>query len=738
MTNLLDQNIMYLKGVGPNRAKTLGDELKVFTVGDLLYTFPFKYIDRSVIYRIRDLREDMPYVQIVGNITDLETEGEGRKRRLKAIFTDGTGFVEIVWFNAFRHIEANLRFDKKYLLFGKPSSFNGRISFSHPEMEEYPPKEMHGVENVTATSTNQASENSLSLSLFSGQAMGSAVSGDYNLASPWALQPHYHTTEKMKRFSFNSRQVSELVKNALKIVGDNVPETLPDYIIKTYNLQPLLQALRTLHFPHSSEELPAARRRLKFDELFYLQLDILRYTKNRKLNYAGFVFTRVGEMFYTFYEKYLPFPLTGAQKRVVKEIRRDMGLGRQMNRLLQGDVGSGKTMVALLSALIAIDNGYQVCLMAPTEILAEQHLETLRGFLQDMPVCVKLLTGNVKGKARKQILQEVADGVVQILVGTHALIEPKVVFQNLGLAIIDEQHRFGVKQRARLWEKNVRPPHILVMTATPIPRTLAMTVYGDLDVSVIDELPPGRKPVQTLHYTSYDIPNLFSGIRKQLAEGRQVYVVFPLIEKSEKTDLKDLENGYVNFCEAFPEYRVGKVHGRMKPDEKDAAMQAFMSCETQILVSTTVIEVGVNVPNATVMVIWNADRFGLSQLHQLRGRVGRGAERSYCILVTKQKLSETTARRIGIMIETTDGFRIAEEDLKLRGPGDLQGTEQSGLPFELKIADLVRDSEMMAVCREAAAKILKDDPYENLSQNQVIWRHLQKLKANRKDFSNIS
>ena len=443
-------------------------------------------------------------------------------------------------------------------------------------------------------------------------------------------------------------------------------------------------------------------------------------------------------MFHTFYEKYLPFPLTGAQKRVVKEIRRDLGVGRQMNRLLQGDVGSGKTMVALLSALIAIDNGFQVCLMAPTEILAEQHLETLKGFLQDMPVGVSLLTGNVKGAARKRVLADVANGDVHILVGTHALIEPKVVFHNLGLAIIDEQHRFGVKQRAKLWDKNVRPPHILVMTATPIPRTLAMTVYGDLDVSVIDELPPGRKPVQTLHYTSYDLPNLFEGMRRQLLEGRQVYVVFPLIEESEKSDLKDLENGYLQLCEAFPGYSVGKVHGRMKPAEKEAAMQAFMARETQILVSTTVIEVGVNVPNATVMVVWNADRFGLSQLHQLRGRVGRGADRSYCILVTSHKLSDTTRRRIGIMTETTDGFRIAEEDLRLRGPGDLQGTEQSGLPFELKVADLVRDSELMAVCREAAANVIEGDPYENLSQNQLIWRHLRLLTADRKDFSNIS
>ena len=707
MPDILSQDIKYLKGVGPNRAKLLGDELKVFTVRDLLYTFPYKYIDRTVVHHINELVDDMPHVQLLGEITDMAPEGEGRKHRLKAIFTDGTGFVELVWFNNVRRITNSLKYRQKYLIFGSPKSFNGRLSFAHPEIEEYNPE--------------KAKEE-----------------GGGALCSALALQPHYHTTDKMKRAFFTSRHIGDLVRNALTLVGTRLPETLPQSIIDEYHLAPLLPSITALHFPPSADALPEARRRLKFDELFFLQLDILRYSKNRRLNYAGFLFSRVGELFHTFYNQYLPFSLTEAQKRVVREIRRDMGTGRQMNRLLQGDVGSGKTMVALLSALIALDNGYQVCLMAPTEILAEQHLATLQEFLGDMPVRTALLTGNVKGKARRTVLAELQEGTIDILVGTHALIEPTVAFRNLGLAIIDEQHRFGVKQRSRLWEKNVRPPHILVMTATPIPRTLAMTVYGDLDVSVIDELPPGRKPVQTLHYTQADLPHLFSGIRQQLGEGRQVYVVFPLIDENEALDLQDLENGYEEFVRAFPQYRVGKVHGRMKPAEKDEAMQRFSSRETQILVSTTVIEVGVNVPNATVMVVWNADRFGLSQLHQLRGRVGRGADRSYCILFTSTKLSENTQRRLAIMTETTDGFRIAEEDMRLRGPGDLQGTVQSGLPFELHVADIVRDAEMMTVCREAARKVLEEDPYENLAHNRPIWQHIRTLKGRRTDFSNIS
>lgn len=695
---ILEQDIKYLKGVGPVRAKLLGDELKIFTVQDLLYMVPYKYIDRTVIHTISALQEDLPYVQLRGHLLGIETEGEGRRRRLKAIFTDGTGYVELVWFNGIKAVERSLRVDRTYLLLGKPTSFNGRFSIVHPELEP----------------------------------------ADASPAPAAAMRPHYRTTDKMKRSSLTSRALSELVRNAFTLLGGNIEETLPSYIIKEYNLSPLSSSLQTLHFPPSAEALPAARRRLKFEELFYLQLDILQYAKNRVRNYAGFMFSTVGKTFHTFYNERLPFPLTGAQKRVIKEIRRDMGRGCQMNRLLQGDVGSGKTMVALMSCLIAIDNGFQACIMAPTEILAEQHLATIRDFLGPMPVTVELLTGSVTGSRRTEVLQRTADGEIQILVGTHALIEDTVVFSNLGLAVIDEQHRFGVKQRARLWQKNTRPPHVLVMTATPIPRTLAMTVYGDLDVSVIDELPPGRKPVQTLHYTQNDFPKLYEGMRRELEQGRQAYVVYPLIEESEKSDLQDLENGYATMCSVFPEFRIGRIHGKMRPAEKEEAMRAFAERETQILVSTTVIEVGVNIPNATVMVIQNADRFGLAQLHQLRGRVGRGGDRSYCLLMTGGKLSENTRRRMQVMTETTDGFEIAEEDMRLRGPGDLEGTAQSGIPFELRIANVVRDADLMAIAREAARRILEQDPYEHLSQNAVVWNRLRTLKKRPVNFSAIS
>lgn len=695
---ILEQDIKYLKGVGPVRAKLLGDELKIFTVQDLLYMVPYKYIDRTVIHTISALQEDLPYVQLRGHLLGIETEGEGRRRRLKAIFTDGTGYVELVWFNGIKAVERSLRVDRTYLLLGKPTSFNGRFSIVHPELEP----------------------------------------ADASPAPAAAMRPHYRTTDKMKRSSLTSRALSELVRNAFTLLSGNIEETLPSYIIKEYNLSPLSSSLQTLHFPPSAEALPAARRRLKFEELFYLQLDILQYAKNRVRNYAGFMFSTVGKTFHTFYNERLPFPLTGAQKRVIKEIRRDMGRGCQMNRLLQGDVGSGKTMVALMSCLIAIDNGFQACIMAPTEILAEQHLATIRDFLGPMPVTVELLTGSVTGSRRTEVLQRTADGEIQILVGTHALIEDTVVFSNLGLAVIDEQHRFGVKQRAKLWQKNTRPPHVLVMTATPIPRTLAMTVYGDLDVSVIDELPPGRKPIQTLHYTQNDFPKLYEGMRRELEQGRQAYVVYPLIEESEKSDLQDLENGYATMCSVFPEFRIGRIHGKMRPAEKEEAMRAFAERETQILVSTTVIEVGVNIPNATVMVIQNADRFGLAQLHQLRGRVGRGGDRSYCLLMTGGKLSENTRRRMQVMTETTDGFEIAEEDMRLRGPGDLEGTAQSGIPFELRIANVVRDADLMEIAREAARRILEQDPYEHLSQNTVVWNRLRTLKKRPVNFSAIS
>ena len=696
--DILSQDVKYLKGVGPNRAKLLLDELQVATVRDLLYVLPYKYIDRSVIHTIRDLVDDMPYVQLRGRLLDIETEGMGRKRRLKAVFTDGTGYLDLVWFNSIKIMEKNLRVDQVYLILGKPSSFNGRMSIVHPEMEKAEEAKLVGR----------------------------------------TMQPHYHTTEKMKRAAFSSRLISDLVHNAFERLPQELPETLPSYLIKEHQLMSLGEALRIVHQPPSADALPAALHRLKFEELFYLQLEILRYSQNRKLNLAGFVFSTIGANFLTFYNERLPFSLTGAQKRVIKEIRRDMGIGRQMNRLLQGDVGSGKTMVALMCCLIAIDNGYQACLMAPTEILAEQHLATIRGFLGPMDVRVELLTGNVTGKNRREILQATADGEVKILVGTHALIEPTVVFNNLGLAVIDEQHRFGVKQRARLWEKNIRPPHVLVMTATPIPRTLAMTVYGDLDVSVIDELPPGRKPIQTLHYFDTDRGRLYDGINYQLALGRQIYVVYPLISESETTDLKNLEDGFLQMQEAFPQYKVGKVHGKMKPAEKEEAMRQFSTNETQILVSTTVIEVGVNVPNASVMVIEESQRFGLSQLHQLRGRVGRGAEQSYCILVTPRKLAETTRRRMQIMVDTTDGFEIAEEDMKLRGPGDLEGTAQSGMPFQLKVAHLVKDAPLMQQVRDIAGEILRQDPQQNLPQNAILWSQLRVLKRQQTDFSAIS
>lgn len=698
MPDILNQDIKYLKGVGPARAKLLNDELKVFTLRDLLFVFPYKYIDRSVVHKIRELQDDMPYVQLRGHIVDFETEGEGRKRRLKATFTDGTGFVELVWFNGINYIQKNYKMNMHLQVFGKPSSYNGRISIAHPEIDE--------VGKVEET--------------FAG------------------LQAFYHTTEKMKRSGFTSRLISDLVQNLFIAVKERIPETLPPYIINEYGLVGLDEALRTVHRPDNAGQLPAARRRLKFEELFYLQLDILHYTKNRKRSYAGFAFPVIGENFNAFYYNRLPFPLTNAQKRVIREIRRDVAAGRQMNRLLQGDVGSGKTLVALMSCLMAVDNGFQACLMAPTEILAEQHLETIREFLGDMAVEVELLTGNIKGNRRKDVMQRIATGEIKILIGTHALIEPVVQFLNLGLVVIDEQHRFGVKQRARLWQKNIRPPHILVMTATPIPRTLAMTVYGDLDVSVIDELPPGRKPVKTIHYYETDRYKLQEGIRSQLREGRQVYVVYPLIKENEKVDLADLEAGYVRLSQTFPEYKVGKVHGKMRPAEKEEAMLEFSEHRSHILVSTTVIEVGVNIPNASVMVIENAERFGLAQLHQLRGRVGRGSSQSFCVLVTKRELSETTRRRMQIMVETTDGFEIAEEDMKLRGPGDLEGTAQSGMPFELRIANILKDTEMMSVARDAAAKILEQDPEENLPQNQIIWSQLRRLKKQQVNFSAIS
>lgn len=695
---VMSQDIQYLKGVGPMRAKVLSAELGVATLRDLLYTFPNKYIDRSTIHRIADLQENMPLVQLKGQIINIDKVTTGPHKRIKAFFTDGTGVVELVWFRSLKFVEKTLRLRVDYIALGKPTLFGGRFSMAHPELEEAKnaAQEMH------------------------------------------PMQPQYHVTEGMRRSGFSSRLMSNLVSSAFSAIGSEIDETLPASIIGEHRLQNINAALRTMHYPASSASLAEAVRRHKFEELFYLQLGILRYANHRKRDTQGYPFTIVGKMFHRFYEERLPFELTGAQKRVIKEIRSDMRHGKQMNRLLQGDVGSGKTMVALMCCLIAIDNGFQACLMAPTEILAEQHLQTLKQQLGDLPVNVQLLTGNVKGKARDEVLGGIADGRVNILVGTHALIEPTVHFLNLGLAIIDEQHRFGVKQRAKLWQKNVRPPHVLVMTATPIPRTLAMTVYGDLDVSVIDELPPGRKPIQTIHYQAQDTPRMLQGIGHELSQGRQAYIVFPLIEESEKSDMQNLENGYEYFKNCFPQYAVAKVHGKMKPSDKEAAMREFSSGRAQILVSTTVIEVGVNVPNASVMVIQDADRFGLAQLHQLRGRVGRGADQSYCILATHHQLNENTARRMEIMTETTDGFLIAEEDMKLRGPGDIEGTQQSGIPFQLHVANILHDVVLMSEARKAAEKLLEIDGELKLPQHAVCEQQLAIIKRTTSNFSEIS
>lgn len=697
--DLMQTDLKFIKGVGPVRSKILHDEIGVSCLRDLLYYFPYKYIDRSVIYRICDLAHGMPYVQLKGRVLSKDIEGTGHRERLVATFSDGTGSVDLVWFNSIKYIDRSLKYNCTYLLLGKPTNWNGRFSISHPELEEE----------------------------------------DRQQKPVPPMQPHYHTSEKMKRRGLTSHFISDIMSEAFKLLEKRpVPEVLPGYLLCHYHLVPLDEALRTIHFPRTSALLPEATRRLKFEELFFLQLDIIRYSLHRKQNSAGFVFNKVGSLFLRFYHECLPFQLTEAQKRVVREVRGDMVSGRQMNRLLQGDVGSGKTMVALLCCLLAVDNGFQACIMAPTEILAEQHYASLSELLTPLPLTVQLLTGNVKGKARKEILQGAADGSVNLLVGTHALIEPTVSFLNLGLVVIDEQHRFGVKQRAQLWVKNTRPPHILVMTATPIPRTLAMTVYGDLDVSVIDELPPGRKSIQTFHYGANDVDRLYSGMRQQLQQGRQIYVVYPLIKENEKQNLRDLETGYAQLTEVFHDFHVGMVHGKMKPADKEKAMHDFITRNTQILVSTTVIEVGVNVPNATVMVVENADRFGLAQLHQLRGRVGRGADQSYCILMTHSRLSESTQRRLQVMVDSNDGFEIAEEDLKLRGPGDMEGTAQSGMPFNLRIANLTKDQELLQVAREAAEEVLEKDPQENLPQNEIMWEHLRLLKKSMVNFSAIS
>ena len=698
MFDITTRDIKYLQGVGPQRATMLNKELNIFSLRDLLYYFPYKYVDRSRLYYIHEIDGNMPYIQLKGQILSFETMGEGRQRRLVAHFSDGTGVIDLVWFQGIKYLMGKYKAHEEYIVFGKPTVFNGRINVAHPDID--PAKD-------------------LSLS-----GMG--------------LQPYYNTTEKMKRSGLNSHAFGKLIANAFALLQGAIPETLSRKIVENHHLVSLDEALRNIHFPQNPDKLRKAQYRLKFEELFYIQLNILRYAKDRQRKFRGLYFERVGEIFNTFYSQNLPFQLTGAQKRVIKEIRKDMGSGRQMNRLLQGDVGSGKTLVALMSMLIALDNGYQACMMAPTEILAAQHYETVKQLLFGMDVRVELLMGSVKGKKRDEILKGLLTGEVQILIGTHAVLENTVNFSSLGMVVIDEQHRFGVAQRAKLWAKNTNPPHVLVMTATPIPRTLAMTLYGDLDVSVIDELPPGRKPIQTIHQFDNRRPSLYAGIRKQIGEGRQIYIVYPLIKESEKMDIKNLEEGYEQVCAEFPECNVCKVHGQMKPAEKDAEMQRFVNGEAQIMVATTVIEVGVNVPNASVMVIENAERFGLSQLHQLRGRVGRGADQSYCILVTSYKLAEETRKRLEIMVQTCDGFEIAEADLKLRGPGDLEGTQQSGVAFDLKIADIARDGQLLQYVREVASDILEKDPMGVLPENEVLWKQLQALRKTNVNWAAIS
>ncbi len=699
MLDLSTRDIKYLPGVGPQRASLLAKELNIVSFKDLLYYFPYKYVDRSRIYTIREIDGNMPYIQLRGKFLSFETFGEGRQRRLVGHFSDGTGVMDAVWFQGLKFVMGKIKAGVEYIIFGKPTVFGGRINVAHPDVDE----------------------------------------ADELTVGNMGLQPYYNTTEKMKRMLINSHAVEKLMRNLFNAIQrEPFEETLSPWMVESFHLMPLAEALYNIHFPQNPELLRKAQYRLKFEELFYVQLNILRYTKERRNKFRGLPFEHVGEIFNTFYSKNLPFQLTGAQKRVIKEMRRDMGSGRQMNRLLQGDVGSGKTLVALMTMLIALDNGYQACMMAPTEILANQHYETICRFLAGMNVRVELLTGNVKGKRRETILKDLLTGDVKILIGTHAVIEDTVNFSSLGLVVIDEQHRFGVAQRAKLWSKNIYPPHVLVMTATPIPRTLAMTLYGDLDVSVIDELPPGRKPIQTVHQFDNRRASLYAFIRKQIEAGRQIYIVYPLIQESEKMDIKNLENGYTNICEEFPEYRVSKVHGKMKPAEKDAEMQRFLAKQTQIMVATTVIEVGVNVPNASVMVIENAERFGLSQLHQLRGRVGRGADQSYCILVTGYKLSEETRKRISIMVETNDGFEIAEADLKLRGPGDLEGTQQSGVAFDLKIADIARDGQLLQYVRDIAERLLDEDPQCENPKNQVVWQQLKELRKKNVNWAVIS
>ena len=694
--DLSTQDITYCKGVGTKRADILRKELGVHTALDMLQQYPYKYIDRSRFVYIHEIDNEDTFVQIKGVITEFHTVGIGKAQRMVATFSDGNRTIELVWFRQIQYLKLEL--NTPYLLFGKPSAFNHQYNFVHPELTPW--------SKVKPEMTG-------------------------------GLEPYYNTTERMKNAGLNSRAMRTIILNLKDELLQGLPETLGMDLVNAYHLMTRSQAVYSVHFPKDTPTMQQARARLKFEELFYIQLQLLRQMKKHEQN-IGYKMPVVGHFFHHFYRDCLPFELTDAQKRVVKEIQADLRSGSQMNRLLQGDVGSGKTLVALLVALLAADNGYQTCIMAPTEILAQQHMQTISEFLKDTEVQVALLTGSTTRRQREKLHAALRSGQIHILIGTHALLEDEVQFANLGLCVIDEQHRFGVAQRSRLWYKNEHAPHILVMTATPIPRTLAMTVYGDLKVSVIDQLPPGRKPVQTLHYTLYRKGDIYRFMEQQIIKGHQVYVVFPLIKENEKLDLQDLQNGFEEICQAFPKYQVSMIHGQMKAADKDFQMQRFQRGETQILVATTVIEVGVNVPNASVMVIMNAERFGLSQLHQLRGRVGRGAEQSYCVLLTRAELTKDTRQRMDIMVATNDGFRIAEADLQLRGPGGLEGTQQSGLPFDLKIASLATDGQVLEMAREAAQTLLDDDPMLEKECNRIYKRQLDLLRITATNWGDIS
>ena len=684
----LSSPIYTISGIGYKRGEVLTAEAQIVTIEDLLNYFPYRHVDRSKFYHISECTEKMPYIQIIGEILQFEYVGEGRASRLTATFSDGTGTIELVWFKGTKYIEKNIKPRTKYIVFGKPGRFGSKINIAHPDIELY---------------------------------------SDMNLRRSTGIQSMYNSTDKMKKNYLSSDNIRKYIYSILFNNNILIPETLPEYMIEKMHFTSREQAIKNIHFPKSVEALKIAEARLKFEELFYIQLSMLYQSQHRSRQYRGYIFSTIGDYFNQFYNKYLPFPLTNAQKRVIKEIRNDMRSGIQMNRLLQGDVGSGKTIVALLTALIALDNGYQACLMAPTEILANQHYETISTLVAPLGITVKLLTGSTKKKEKEEILNDLGNAKIQIIIGTHALIEENVNFSNLGYVIIDEQHRFGVAQRAKLWNKNVSPPHVLVMTATPIPRTLAMTVYGDLEVSVIDELPPGRKPVTTKLLFDNRRGQVYDFIHKKIAEGRQIYIVYPLIQENEKIDLRDLEQGYKILTDIFTECKLVMVHGKMKQSEKDEAMRMFVSGEAKIMVATTVIEVGVNVPNASVMVIENAERFGLSQLHQLRGRVGRGANQSYCLLMSKYELTENTRKRLQIMCETNDGFKIAEADMSLRGPGDIDGLQQSGLPFDLKIANLAGDVNILSTARNVAKAILAEDEELTSPKNTLLKKKLQQM-----------